>query len=76
MGVRLKDQLPRYSNSALRLVLDEWIHSEVERGVLYRSLADDIPYEKLAEEFGISRSEVARIMTENIPTIKELLPKI
>lgn len=43
-----------YTNSQIRNLIDEYIHSERDRGILKRRLIDGICYEPLAEEFDIS----------------------
>lgn len=54
--------MPEYTNSQIRALIDEYIHSERDRGILKRRLIDGICYEPLAEEFDISRSQVIRII--------------
>ena len=43
-----------YTNSEMRKLIDEHIHSERDRGMLKRRLIDGIAFEPLAEEFDIS----------------------
>lgn len=43
-----------YTNSQISSAIDDLIHSERDRAILKRRLIDGIPYEPLAEEFGIS----------------------
>lgn len=43
-----------YSNSQIRALIDEYIHSERDRKILYRRLVDGVSFEPLAEEFGLS----------------------
>lgn len=43
-----------YTNSEIRLLIDEHIHSERNREMLKRRLIDGVPFEPLAEEFEIS----------------------
>lgn len=54
--------MPEYTNSQIRELIDEYIHSERDREILKRRLIDGICYEPLAEEFDISRSQVIRII--------------
>jgi hypothetical protein len=35
-------------------LINEWVHSELDRKLLIRAYLDDITFEKIAEEFGIS----------------------
>lgn len=46
--------MPEYTNSQIRELIDEYIHSERDRAILKRRLIDGICYEPLAEEFGLS----------------------
>ena len=51
--------LPR---SAYENIINEWIFSERDRRIISRRLFDAITYEALAEEFGLSVSQVKRII--------------
>lgn len=57
-----KQDRPYYLNDQIRSVIDQHIHSERDRAILKRNLCDDIGYEALAEEFQMSRSQIARIV--------------
>lgn len=61
--------MQEYTNSQIRGLIDEWIHSERDRGILKRRLIDGICYEPLAEEFGISRAQVIRIIDKGERTV-------
>lgn len=58
--------LEDYSRSDLEHAIDEWIilrrHSERNRMVLKRYMLDGIPFERLAEEFGLSVRQVQNIV--------------
>ena len=43
-----------YTNSRIREIIAEYIHSERDRRILERRLIDGITFEKLAEEFDLS----------------------
>lgn len=43
-----------YTNSQIREIIAEYIHSERDRKIMERRLIDGITFERLAEEFGIS----------------------
>lgn len=43
-----------YTNSQIREIIGEHIHSERDRKILERRLIDGITFEKLAEEFDLS----------------------
>lgn len=50
------------SRSELSALIDEWIFSERDRGILKRRLLDGICYEPLAEEFGLSVRQIKSII--------------
>lgn len=54
--------MKEYTNSEIRYVIDEWIHSERERKILYRRLIDGLTIEELAEEFDRSPRQMQRII--------------
>ena len=54
-----------YTNSRIREIIAEWIHSERDRKILERRLIDGITFETLAEEFDISVSQVKRVVWKN-----------
>lgn len=49
-----------YTNSQIREIIAEYIHSERDRKIMERRLIDGITFDKLAEEFDMS---VRRIKT-------------
>ena len=51
-----------YSNSQIREVIEEWIHSERDRKILERRLIDGITFERLAEEFDMSVRQMKNIV--------------
>lgn len=51
-----------YTNSQIRDLIGEYIHSERDRKILYRRLVDGVCYEPLAEEFQLSVTQVKRII--------------
>ena len=54
--------MKQYKNDQVVRIIDQHIHSERDRGILKRNLCDGIGYEALAEEFQMSRSQIARIV--------------
>lgn len=50
------------SNSKLSGLIDEWIKGERNRAILKRRLIDCICYEPLAEEFGLSVTQIKSIV--------------
>ena len=51
-----------YTNSQIKKLILEHIHSARDRKLLYRRLVDGITFEKLAEEFQLSTAQVKRIV--------------
>jgi len=51
-----------YSNSQIREVIAEYIHSERDRKILERRLIDGITFERLAEEFDLSVRQTKKII--------------
>ena len=58
-----------YTNTRIREIIAEHIHSERDRAILERRLIDGITFEKLAEEFELSVSQVKRIIWKGSETI-------
>ena len=51
-----------YTNSQIREIIGEWIHSERDRRLLERRLIDGVTFERLAEEFDMSERQIRRIV--------------
>lgn len=51
-----------YTNSQIREVIAEYIHSERDRRILERRLVDGITFERLAEEFDMSVRQMKNIV--------------
>ena len=58
-----------YTNSQAREAIAEAIHSERDRRILERRLIDGVTFERLAEEFEISVSQVKRIVWRGSDTV-------
>lgn len=54
--------MPEYTNSQIRALIDEHIHSERDREILKRRLIDGICFEPLAEEYDISPRQCKNII--------------
>lgn len=54
-----------YTNSEITEAINERIHSERDRAILRRRYVDGITYEKLAEEFELSVTQIKRIIYKN-----------
>ena len=51
-----------YTNSQIKELIMEHLHSNRDRKLLYRRLVDGITLEKLGEEFQLSTAQVKRIV--------------
>ena len=54
-----------YTNSQIKELILEHIHSARDRKLLYRRLVDGITFEKLAEEFQLSPRQIRNIIYKN-----------
>lgn len=54
--------MPEYTNSQILELINEYIQSERDRGILARRLIDGITYERLAEEFDLSVRQTKSII--------------
>ena len=63
-----------YTNSQIRDLIDEHIHSERDRGILKRRLIDGIAFEPLAEEFDISVRQCKTIIYRGQTELFRYLP--
>ena len=51
-----------YTNTRIRELIAEYIHSERDRRILERRLVDGLTFERLAEEFDMSDRQIRRIV--------------
>lgn len=58
-----------YANSKVEAVIDEWIHNALHRDMLKSRLLDGLTYDRLAEEYDLSVSQVRRILKKGIDQI-------
>lgn len=54
--------MKEYTNSEILSAIEDRIHSERNRAILKRRLIDGLTYERLAEEFDLSVTQVKRIV--------------
>ena len=54
-----------YTNSQIRELIAEYIHSERDRKIIERRLIDGVTFERLAEEFEMSVSQMKRIIVKS-----------
>lgn len=53
---------PEYTNSQIRDLIREHLHSDRDRKLLFRRLVDGITFEKLSEEFDLSPKQTRNIV--------------
>ena len=58
-----------YTNSMIRELIAEHIHSERDRQILERRLIDGIVFERLAEEFSMSTRQIKNIVYKGEKTL-------
>lgn len=63
-----------YTNSQIRELIAEHIHSERDRMILQRRLIDGITIEKLSEEFELSPRNIKYILQKNENFLFSKLP--
>lgn len=54
--------MPEYTNSQIREIIHEYIHSERDRHILCRRLIDGITYDQIANETYMSVRQIKRIV--------------
>lgn len=64
-----------YSNSRIREIIAEYVHSERDRAILCRRLIDGVTFERLAEEFDLSVSQVKRIVQKESMAVFRHIPE-
>lgn len=63
-----------YTNSQVRRIIEDFIHSERDRRLLARRLIDGITIERLSEEFELSPRQVKNILRKDEEIIFSKLP--
>ena len=58
-----------YSNSRLREIVGEYIHSERDRAIVRRNIIDDIIFEELETEFQLSVRRLKSIVYKGMEKI-------
>ena len=51
-----------YTNSRMRDLILEYVHSQRDRKILYRKLIDDITFDEMSTEFHLSVSQLKKIV--------------
>ena len=54
-----------YTNTQIRTLIDEYIHSQRDRKMLYRRLVDGATFEILSMEFVMSERQIRTIVHRN-----------
>jgi len=63
-----------YSNSQIRRIIEDFIHSERDRKILSRRFIDGISFERLAEEQDMSVRQIKNIVYRDEKIIFSKLP--
>lgn len=66
---------PQYTNSQIRALLDEHVHSERDRAIAYDRLANQIKFEQLAEKYELSVRQVKKIAYKCEKIVFEKIPE-
>lgn len=64
-----------YTNSQIKALICEHIHSSRDRKILYRRLVDGMTYECLGEEFQMSVRQIKTIVYKAEKTLFAKLPR-
>ena len=67
--------MKQYSNSRLREIVGEYIHSERDRKILIRKYCDSRTIEQLEEEYELSVSQIKRIIYKHSITIFSIMDR-
>ena len=51
-----------YTNSQIKALIIEYVHSQRDRKILYRRLVDGMTFDSLAEEFQMSSRQIKTIV--------------
>ena len=64
-----------YTNSQIRALICEHIHSQRDRKILFRRLVDGMTYECLAEEFQMSARQIKTIVYKSEKILFRHIPE-
>lgn len=64
-----------YTNSQIREIIGEYIHSERDRRILERRLIDGITFDRLSEEFDLSVRNTKKIVYKGQTEIFRHIPE-
>lgn len=54
--------MKEYTNSQIENIIDEYIHSDRDRGILKSRFIDGLTYEKIAEKYDLSVRQTKRLI--------------
>ena len=64
------ERLSSYNGAQLSEAIDKWIilrrNSDRNRDILKRAVIDGAPFEKIAEEFGLSSKQISHIVCKEL----------
>ena len=63
-----------YTNTQIRDLIREYLHSERDRKILYRRLVDGLTFERLGEEFDLSPKQARNIVHKGEEILFKHLP--
>lgn len=64
-----------YTNSQIRELIDEYVHSKRDREILYERLINGMCYEMIAESFQMSTRQIKTIVYKNEERLFSHIPK-
>lgn len=65
--------MKEYTNSQIKELIDEYIHSDRDRQMLKSRLIDGLTFEQLAEKYDLSVRQVKRIVYKRQDTVFKYL---
>ena len=66
---QIRDELDDFSTDRINYLIEQYIHSERDRAIVRRNLIDNIIFEDLEEEFGLSVRRLKDIVYKGMEKI-------
>ena len=66
---QIREEIDDYSTDHINHLIDQYIHSERDRAIVRRNLIDDIIFEDLEPEFGLSVRRLKTIVYKGMEKI-------
>ena len=66
---QIREEIDEYSTDHINHLIDQYIHSERNRAIVRRNLIDDIIFEDLETEFGLSVRRLKTIVYKGMAKI-------